>query len=87
MQLQKLLGNRLGEQFPATAGKHVKLLFSPGLLLLLPFWFLPSLRAWFPLASGLLQEPLLLLFCVWCDDKVQEAAAQIQSSLGIDAYN
>lgn len=78
--------NRVGEQFPAPAGKRVKLLFSPGPLCLLPLWALPSLRAWFPLSSGLLQEPLSFLFCVRCDDKVQEAAAQIQSKLGIDAY-
>lgn len=78
--------NRLGEHFRAPAEKRVKLLFSPGPLLLLPLWFLPSLRAWFPLSSGLLLEPLLFLFCVWCADQVQEAAAQIQSNLGIDAY-
>lgn len=76
----------MGGQFPAPAGKHVKLLFSPAPLLLLPLWFPPPLRAWFQLSSGLLLEPLLFLFCVWCGDKVQEAAAQIQSNLGIDAY-
>lgn len=38
--------------------------FSPGLLCLLPLWSLPPLRAWFPLSSGLLQEPLSFLFLV-----------------------
>lgn len=56
--------NRVGEQFPATVRKHVKLLFSPGPLCLLPLWSLPPLRAWFPLFSGLLQEPLH--FCFVC---------------------
>lgn len=61
--------NQLGEQFPAPDGKSVKLLlfffFSPGLLCLLPLWSLPPLRAWFPLSSGLLQEPLSFLFLVY----------------------
>lgn len=78
--------NRVGEQFPAPDGKHVKLLFSPGPLRLLPLWCLSPHRAWFLLSCGLLQEPLLFLFCVWYDGKVQEAVAQILSNLGIDAY-
>lgn len=52
-------------EFPALAGKNTKLLFFfPGPLYLLPLWSLPPLRAWFPLCSGLLQEPFSFLFLV-----------------------
>lgn len=40
-----------------------------------------------PTTSQLLVSAFLsFLFCVWCNDMVQEAAAQIQRNLGIDAH-